>query len=72
MMHAHPSKCLSTHQSSESVFLLPFLNSHIMNELIETERLYVEELQSIIEVHVSEIKETGNVAKMLQFGWHTL
>ena len=25
---------------------------HIMTELMETERLYVEELQSIIEVHL--------------------
>ncbi|XP_064418246.1 guanine nucleotide exchange factor DBS [Latimeria chalumnae] len=29
--------------------------SHIMNELIETERVYVEELQSIIEGYVSEV-----------------
>uniref|UniRef100_A0A8C2F0A2 MCF.2 cell line derived transforming sequence-like 2 n=1 Tax=Cyprinus carpio TaxID=7962 RepID=A0A8C2F0A2_CYPCA len=34
-----------------------FLNSHIMNELIETERLYVEELQSIIEGYAAALDD---------------
>ncbi|XP_026104498.1 guanine nucleotide exchange factor DBS-like isoform X2 [Carassius auratus] len=36
---------------------MPFLNSHIMNELIETERLYVEELQSIIEGYAAALDD---------------
>uniref|UniRef100_A0A8C2C4C0 MCF.2 cell line derived transforming sequence-like 2 n=1 Tax=Cyprinus carpio TaxID=7962 RepID=A0A8C2C4C0_CYPCA len=43
--------------SNETEESLSNRRSHIMNELIETERLYVEELQSIIEVHVSEINK---------------
>lgn len=60
----HLKLCLSSHWCSDfcltkywKFFCMHFLNSHIMNELIETERLYVEELQSIIEVHVSEINK---------------
>uniref|UniRef100_A0A671MYV6 Guanine nucleotide exchange factor DBS-like n=1 Tax=Sinocyclocheilus anshuiensis TaxID=1608454 RepID=A0A671MYV6_9TELE len=46
-------------QSNPQVFffVLPFLNSHIMNELIETERLYVEELQSIIEGYAAALDD---------------
>uniref|UniRef100_A0A672SNG2 Guanine nucleotide exchange factor DBS-like n=1 Tax=Sinocyclocheilus grahami TaxID=75366 RepID=A0A672SNG2_SINGR len=39
------------------VFVFAFLNSHIMNELIETERLYVEELQSIIEGYAAALDD---------------
>uniref|UniRef100_A0A8C7GN44 MCF.2 cell line derived transforming sequence-like 2 n=1 Tax=Oncorhynchus kisutch TaxID=8019 RepID=A0A8C7GN44_ONCKI len=40
---------------TDPVFFLP---RHIMNELIETERLYVEELQSIMEGYAAELDNT--------------
>uniref|UniRef100_A0A4W5Q9C8 MCF.2 cell line derived transforming sequence-like 2 n=1 Tax=Hucho hucho TaxID=62062 RepID=A0A4W5Q9C8_9TELE len=40
---------------TDTVFFLP---RHIMNELIETERLYVEELQSIMEGYAAELDNT--------------
>uniref|UniRef100_A0A4W5N2S5 MCF.2 cell line derived transforming sequence-like 2 n=1 Tax=Hucho hucho TaxID=62062 RepID=A0A4W5N2S5_9TELE len=40
---------------TDPVFLLP---RHIMNELIETERLYVDELQSIMEGYAAELDNT--------------
>uniref|UniRef100_A0A672S275 MCF.2 cell line derived transforming sequence-like 2 n=1 Tax=Sinocyclocheilus grahami TaxID=75366 RepID=A0A672S275_SINGR len=45
------------HTAPSNFFVLPFLNSHIMNELIETERLYVEELQSIIEGYAAALDD---------------
>uniref|UniRef100_A0A8C2BN47 MCF.2 cell line derived transforming sequence-like 2 n=1 Tax=Cyprinus carpio TaxID=7962 RepID=A0A8C2BN47_CYPCA len=44
-------------QSNPKFFCMHFLNSHIMNELIETERLYVEELQSIIEGYAAALDD---------------
>lgn len=47
--------CFAKHYNSPSFFSF----SHIINELIETERVYVEELQSIIEVRNSSVNSSG-------------
>lgn len=47
--------CFVKHYNSPSFFS----SSHIINELIETERVYVEELQSIIEVRNSSVNSSG-------------
>ncbi|KAJ7992839.1 hypothetical protein DPEC_G00266190 [Dallia pectoralis] len=46
------SHILVTHETEESLWSR---RRHIMNELIETERLYVEELQSIMEGYANEL-----------------
>uniref|UniRef100_A0A8C5DVE1 Guanine nucleotide exchange factor DBS-like n=1 Tax=Gouania willdenowi TaxID=441366 RepID=A0A8C5DVE1_GOUWI len=45
-------------QSGNFIVCVLFLCRHIMTELIETERLYVEELQSIMEGYFAELNNT--------------
>uniref|UniRef100_A0A8C5NMK5 MCF.2 cell line derived transforming sequence-like 2 n=1 Tax=Junco hyemalis TaxID=40217 RepID=A0A8C5NMK5_JUNHY len=49
----HPES--SPKRASPKITRPPAVGSHIINELIETERVYVEELQSIIEGYASEM-----------------